>query len=171
MATPRKRLPLEVRFWSKVDRRAADECWLWTGATYEFGYGQIKGPLVRERTGFSGMGAHRLSWEIHHGPIPSGLHVLHRCDNPRCCNPTHLFLGTAADNAADKSAKGRCRTPSQCGEANGRARLKAADIPVIREMAAAGAEHVEIARRFGVHRSTIGRVVRRDLDGWRRVPG
>lgn len=94
------------RFWSKVDRGGGpDACWLWTAHKTRGGYGQL-------RVDGHQATAHRVSWELAHGPIPPGhgYHgtcVLHRCDNPPCCNPSHLFLGTNADNMADMKAKGR----------------------------------------------------------------
>ena len=72
-------------------------CHVWSSTLSTGGYGRV---LVS---------AHRLAWELKHGPIPNGLLVLHRCDNPPCCNPEHLFLGTATDNMADKTRKGRAR--------------------------------------------------------------
>jgi hypothetical protein len=93
-------MTLEDRFWSKVQR--SDGCWLWTGASTWQGYGLI------HHHGRRGMvSVHRLSWTIANGGIPAGLQVLHRCDNPPCVNPDHLWLGTNADNIADKLAKGR----------------------------------------------------------------
>lgn len=88
------------RFWSKVDKGPG--CWTWTGATQNYGYGAVTIHGLTRR-------AHRVSWELAHGPIPDGLHVCHRCDNPPCVNPDHLFLGTAQDNVDDKDAKGRGR--------------------------------------------------------------
>jgi hypothetical protein len=79
-----------------------DGCWGWTGKTDGFGYG-----VVQLGRGEPRSGAHRVSWRLHCGPIPDGLHVLHRCDNPPCTRPDHLFLGTALDNQRDASAKGR----------------------------------------------------------------
>ena len=83
-----------------------DSCWEWTGAQFANGYGafQVNGKTVR---------AHRFAWELAHGPIPEGIRVLHHCDNRLCCRPDHLFLGTDADNAADKIAKGRDRRPAR----------------------------------------------------------
>lgn len=92
---------------------------------------------------------HRHSYRLHFGEIPSGLSVLHRCDNPSCVNPDHLFGGTAAENAADRHAKGRDATPT--GESNARAKLTEADVYAIRSLWAAGGwTKVALAKRFGV---------------------
>lgn len=102
---PHVRVPLDVRFWNKVDKTG--DCWLWTGATKDgFPYGIICPP------GGTGKGrppirAHRLSWEMAHGPIPRGMVVCHKCDQPRCVRPEHLFLGTQGDNVRDAAEKGR----------------------------------------------------------------
>lgn len=93
---------LEVpRFWAKVDKSAGPEaCWPWTGAitTHRYGCVQWQGRVL---------GAHKVAYLLGHGPVPSGLQIRHSCDNPPCCNPAHLSLGTRKDNAADKVARGR----------------------------------------------------------------
>lgn len=88
------------RFWSDVDKRTSSECWPWIGHRRPRGYG-ILSVNGRARV------ASRYSYEINVGPIPDGLWVLHKCDNPPCVNPEHLFLGTIRDNTADMDAKGR----------------------------------------------------------------
>jgi hypothetical protein len=88
------------RFWEKVRMIAPDECWVWTGAIGSDRYGKMKWRGKQ-------WGTHRLAYTLANGEIPAGLHVCHRCDNRVCCNPAHLFLGTALDNIRDCIAKGR----------------------------------------------------------------
>lgn len=95
-------IPERVRFWSFVDNPAAG-CWEWTGGTTQFGYGAFR------KDGRIQVNAHRYAWELTYGPVPVGLYVLHRCDNPKCLRPDHLFLGTHLENMADARAKGRTR--------------------------------------------------------------
>lgn len=97
-APPRSVTSRESRFWSKV--RKTLTCWIWEGSRNPAGYGHLRSSDRLEK-------AHRISWEIHFGSIPDGMAVLHRCDNPPCVAPFHLWLGTQKDNAADRQAKGR----------------------------------------------------------------
>jgi hypothetical protein len=90
-----------TRFWASVDKSGGDDaCWPWTAGKEKRGYGRL---FVNGRN----VTTSRFSFELHKGPIPNGLFVLHRCDNPPCCNPAHLFLGTLTDNSADMVSKGR----------------------------------------------------------------
>lgn len=94
------------RFLGLLPDRPETGCWEWLGARANGGYGLFAVQNPRRIT------AHRYSWELHNGPIPAGMHVLHHCDNPPCVNPAHLFLGTASDNMRDMLAKGRGRNQS-----------------------------------------------------------
>ena len=109
---------LEDRFWARVKRAAG--CWFWQGSRNATDYGLIYPGRKSKRS----LLAHRVSWEIHNGPIPNGLHVLHHCDTPPCVNPEHVFLGTQTDNNADRDAKGR----GNIGAKNGAAVLKAGQV-------------------------------------------
>jgi HNH endonuclease len=94
------------RFWSKVDSSGgSDACWPWTAAlnVQRGGYGQFRLGLPEKKT----IRSNRMAWLLSGGEIPEDVHVLHRCDNPACCNPAHLFLGTNADNIRDRVTKGR----------------------------------------------------------------
>lgn len=103
-------------FLSKVQQRSPEECWLWTAAVTGNGYGHF---AVGPRIGRRFIRAHRFAWKLFRGEIPNGLHVLHRCDNRLCCNPSHLFLGTNVDNVADKVAKNRQARVSNPRDAKG----------------------------------------------------
>lgn len=146
-------IPLADKFWPRV--RKTDGCWLWAGARIAKGYGTFG---HHNRTLY----AHRVSWEVHHGPIPAGLWVLHHCDTPACVRPDHLFLGTAQDNSDDMKAKRRHHGPGIRGEAHYRAKLTAADVRAIRaRYVAGGVSHLALAEQYGVAEPTIFRIVHR----------
>lgn len=159
----RPRVPLEIRFWKRVIGTAdPDACWGWLGGADKDGYGRLwlggaEGPNIV---------ASRFSWQIHFGPIPDGLRVLHRCDNPPCCNPHHLFLGTNAENSADMVTKGRSFRP--VGALAGAAKMTEADVAAIRERAGKGQTQRAIAAQFGLSFQQISRIVRRDR--WAHIP-
>lgn len=128
-------------------------CWLWRGGVDCRGYGIMSG---------NGK-AHRVSYEFHIGPIPDGMSVCHRCDVPLCVNPAHLFLGTTADNMADKKRKNRCAV----GEAHGLSKMTDAQVRAIRRLHSKGILQCEIAERVGVHRAAVSEVIREVT--WRHV--
>lgn len=151
-----KTIPLIDRFWSRVDK--SGDCWVWTAATTNGGYGVIRdtgrnGKIIR---------AHRLSWELHNGPIPAGIEVCHRCDNPPCVNPAHLFLGTHQDNVTDTVNKGRASGGGPRGSLHHQAKLTEAQVLDIRAVYAAGAaSQRQLARKYNVDRGTIQHIVKR----------
>ncbi len=159
MAPPYK--PIEDRFWAKVVKGQPGECWGWSGCCNTTGlpYGSLSLP-GREA---GSVPAHRFSWELHNGPIPRGLMVLHTCDNPPCANPDHLLLGTHADNMADRNAKGR--QACQKGTAHGMSKLTPA---IVRAIRAAPGLQKTIGLMFGVHKSHVSQIKRRAL--WSHVP-
>lgn len=146
---------LAGRFWVKVDKRGPDDCWNWKGSK-RGGWGDYGG-IRADRHGPQ-LKAHRVSWELHNGPIPDALWVLHRCDNPKCVNPDHLFLGDHDANMADRKAKGRAG-----GVMNGRAKLSDDDVRNIRTAyAAGGVTQCDLARRYGMTQGPVGQIIRRE---------
>lgn len=95
--------PIEARFWAKVHKHPGDGCWVWTASVIRSGYGRFGLQGAGART----VGAHRFSFELANGPIPDGMCICHRCDNPKCVRPSHLFLGSFSDNTRDAINKGR----------------------------------------------------------------
>jgi hypothetical protein len=134
-------------FWSRVDR--SGECWVWTRTRSTGGYGRIY--VGRHRWA----NAHRRAWELAYGPIPEGMVVCHKCDNPPCVRLDHLFLGTMRDNAQDALRKGRL----QVGERNHQSRLTAAAAADIRRRWGAGELQVDLAREYDVHIMTVNDLV------------
>lgn len=137
-----------VRNFGARTRPDASGCVIWTGGKGRGLYGRVQ--MDKRRTS-----AHWAAWIIAHGPIPDGLHVLHRCDNPPCVNPDHLFLGTNADNRADCEAKGRHLR-----------KLTLDECAAIKRLSKTGILQRELAERYGVGQQTISRV----LHGRRRSP-
>lgn len=142
---------IEARFWKYVDKRGADECWEWTGSRRSLGYGQLS---IKDYP----FKAHRVSFVIANGWEPES--VCHTCDNPPCVNPTHLFGGSPADNAADRTSKGRSRNDPVRGEASPNAKLTEALVRDARQKHLQGMGFHALARHFGVARKTITQAVR-----------
>ena len=140
----------DVRFQRKV--QITDSCWLWTGCLKKRdGYGWV-GRNKKQ------MGAHRYAWILINGPIPDGLCVLHKCDNPPCVNPDHLFLGTQVDNIRDMQSKGR-QACNHLGQANPNAKLSVADVHTVRLLCAHGVKQSVVARLFGVKEGCISKIM------------
>lgn len=114
---------IEERFWSKVNVGDLNECWEWQAARNNDNYGTF-------HTKLKTISSHRFCWELTYGKIPDGLQVLHHCDNPPCCNPRHLFLGTHLDNMQDRNRKGRAR--NLYGEEHGNSKLTEQEVRQIR---------------------------------------
>lgn len=144
-------------FWARCAHCAPDECWLWTGGKDRRGYGKF----VYEGKRYI---ASRLGYELHYGPISDDLWVLHRCDNPSCCNPHHLFLGTHSDNMTDMKAKGR----QPRGEQKNNAKLSAGEVHEIRRLHEEGMSLTEIARQFGIVFQNVSCIVNRK--SWKHIP-
>ena len=138
-----------ARFEAKINK--ADGCWEWTASCAGKGYGQMKLPRQRKQEY-----SHRLAYMIYKGEIPQGIQICHTCDNPKCCNPDHLFLGTSQDNHDDMAKKNR----STHGEKNPAAKLTENDVREISACLAAGMSQSKIARAFGVHQVTISKINR-----------
>lgn len=143
------------RIWESVSIQSLEGCWNWTGLKDRNGYGN----LVSNVNGKKEQRANRVSWIFFRGGIPEGLCVLHRCDNPSCVNPDHLFLGTNGDNMKDKTTKGRNNAPR--GERAGGAKLTVGQVLEIRRRYAAGDIQRQIALDFGVGYKAINKIVHR----------
>lgn len=144
------------RFWSKVDKRGDDECWPWLGGRHK-------------RTGhgyFLRTYAHRVALFLSGGGWAGQLCALHSCDNPPCCNPAHLRIGTVADNMRDKKERGRCN-PAR-GERSNRTKLTAPDVAEMRRRKSAGERTADIAESFGISEISAYLIITRRR--WAHVP-
>jgi hypothetical protein len=151
-------------FWSKVTK--TDDCWIWTSAKNASGYGVVN---YRDRARL----AHRVAYELIHGHQHKDACILHRCDNPPCVRPDHLFLGDRRDNSQDMIAKGRHNMRGLLkgtrGDQHGFAKLTSNDIADIRyRYAAGGVRYRDLADKYGVHPVTIGDVIRGTT--WKHIP-
>lgn len=136
------------RFWARVTQ--GGDCWEWRAERLRGGYGRLR---VEGRK----MLAHRVAWTLANGPIPDGVFVCHRCDNPPCCNPSHLFLGTHLDNTRDRDRKGR--NVNLLGEQHALAKLTAEKVQEIRALTQRGWTRAAIGRRFGVTDRCVASVI------------
>lgn len=142
--------------WRNVRRAPGDGCWPWTATFNRDGYGLFSVDGVYRV-------AHRVAWEVTNGPVQAGLSVLHHCDNRACIRPSHLFLGTPADNSADMVAKGR----QTCGARQVHAKLTDDHVRAIRSLHAAGHSQRDLAFLFNITQPNVGYIVRGDT--WRQV--
>lgn len=154
------RRPLKDRFEAKFQARAPGECWEWTGALSDGRYGSIG----LDHTGRMGL-AHRVSYEIYKGPIPAGLIVCHRCDNTKCVNPGHLFLGTHKDNMDDCLKKGR---RAQIGETTTTAKLTEDAVREIRNTPKRKGNFLILMKKYGIGTSQLWRI--RNRQAWAHIP-
>ena len=157
----------KVRFWSKVNKTAT--CWLWKAGTDKDGYGRIK---ITKKNRM----AHRIAWIVCYGSIPNGLLVLHHCDNPPCCNPKHLFLGTEKANSQDMLSKGRQSKVGnrahnrgvQAGSNHHNSLLQEWEVMLIRIYCQRGKESQRaIGTRFGITNQHVSGIKRRRI--WRHI--
>lgn len=145
--------PLSGRFWGKVDK--SGECWVWVAGKSSQGYGQI----AAGRRGSKMLKAHRVSWELHFGEIPDGVCVLHKCDNPACVRPGHLFLGTQQDNVTDMMQKGRQgKTGPQAG-AGAKLKLTPKQVQSLRAEGYSMSQQ-KLAAKYGIGQNTVSRILR-----------
>jgi hypothetical protein len=145
-------------FWARVQIAGPDECWLWNGGRSDKGYGQVKWAGRKQE------GSHRVAFFLSGGYLPEGLSVCHTCDNPPCCNPTHLFAGTQQINVADCVGKGR----NARGEKARHSKLKESEILAMRKAHRKGAKYAELAKQYGVSRATARQAI---IGGtWKHLP-
>lgn len=172
--TPFDLAPIQRRehlFWRHVAQSGPDDCWPWTGVRRQTGYGFVKrqGHLIA---------AHRVAFALANGYVPTDM-VCHHCDNPPCCNPAHLYEGSAQANSDDKVRRGRAATGRKNGaytrpetrprgESHGRARLTVAQVQAIRRRLRKGERPLELGKYYGVTSQTIYWI--REGKTWRSVP-
>lgn len=137
------------RFWKHVNKLGPEQCWEWKASLERTGYGRLS-------LGSWQILSHRFSYNLHKGDIPDDLLVCHTCDNRKCCNPNHLWLGTHADNHGDRNYKKRQAN----GERIGKCKLSDSDVSAIREMKEIGLYCSEIAAMFGVSKNHVGDIVK-----------
>ena len=155
-----RKIPIAERLEKRTERLPECGCWIWMGYVGRKGYGYIgPNPFTKE------VMVHRAQWELDHGPIPEGVHILHRCDVPCCRNPEHLFSGSNQDNVDDKMQKGRFKP--MIGSNHGMSFLTDEQVLEIRRRYAAGERQVDLADAFGTDRQRIYQIVHRKQ--WKHI--
>jgi len=150
----------EKRFWKHVNKLGENDCWEWLASCHPYGYGQIEIGTGGYKRPYL---AHRISWIIHNGEIPVGLCILHKCDNPSCVNPVHLFLGTKADNTHDMINKGRMSR----GEKHPGAKLTPTDVKEIRQLRTQGVRAILISEIYNINRDYVYEIARKET--WKHI--
>ena len=155
------RYTLAERFWQKV-AKTQDGCWVWTANCIKDRHGRKRyGLLGAGRRGEGMLYAHRVAWELHHGLVPEGLLVLHRCDNPQCVRPDHLFLGTQYDNMQDMIHKGRRGVTGPSPGAGAKSKLSRRQVLEMRRHGAMGVSRAQLAAQYGVSVGTVRNILLR----------
>jgi hypothetical protein len=147
--------PPEIRFWAKVIVKGPDDCWEWQAYIDARGYGRFKFEGKDDR-------AHRVSWVLERGQIPDGLCILHKCDNPKCVNPDHLYIGTHQDNMRDRTDRNRSAHNRIFGERHGHSKATAEQVLEIRKIGHSKSLK-EMSALFGLSVSHISRLRSRKL--------
>lgn len=150
------------RFWSRVDKSGTNGCWLWLGCTC--GSTSIYGTHGYQGKTYK---AHRLAYELTHGPIPNGMLACHRCDNKLCVNPDHIFLGTQKDNISDMYRKGRNRNVSLRGEENHRSKYTTNQAVDVKTLRLNGTSMKQISELTGVSEPAVNSICQGRV--WRHV--
>lgn len=159
----RDRGSVEERFEKYVEPEPTSGCHLWVGCRDAGGYGHI-GIWDRATQTRNDEAAHRVAYRLYRGLIPAGMQICHRCDNPPCVNPAHLFLGTNEDNVADKVRKGR--QARQVGEEHGCAKLTRETVLEIHRRASSGESCYSLAREYGIRKSQANRIANKKTWTW-----
>lgn len=151
-----KLLDAEIsRFWSKVGKKDIEECWEWIGGLDKDGYGRFK-----VRSGIRTLKSHRLAYYLSNNKKQNSLLVCHKCDNPKCCNPNHLFIGTQKDNRIDCVKKGRMVQNCKHGEESDKSKLTADQVKdIIEEYYSGNASQIVLSKKYGVTATNIGAIV------------
>ena len=147
------------KFLSKLSTTDPNKCWEWTGFRTWQGYGKFV--FGKEQL------AHRISWILHNGDIPKGMLVCHKCDNPPCCNPAHLFPGTVRDNNDDRDRKGRGVVPDTRGSHHGMAKLTEKDVALILKLHKEGRSNKERLKIVTISPQIVSQIIHRRI--WRHV--